>query len=193
MPDGGRIQIGETILSVDTAVETTVELWPEPRFGPLVGTSLPMRELFATLARLAQLETTVLVVGETGTGKELVARAIHDASPRANGPFVIVDFAALPEHLLESRAVRPHAGGVHEGRPGARVGALEAATGGTVFLDEIGELPLGMQPKLLRVLESRTVRRLGETAHRPIDVRFVSATNRDLKAMVNARAFREDL
>ncbi len=151
-----------------------------------------MRELFARLARVARSDATVLIQGETGTGKELAAQAIHDASPRAGEPFVIIDCGALPESLLEAELFG-HAKGAFTGAVEARAGAIEAADGGTVFLDEIGELPLDMQPKLLRVLESRTVRRVGETAQRPVDVRFLSATNRDLRTMVNTGAFREDL
>lgn len=192
VPDGGKIRVGATIITVNASVETSVELWVDDHFGPLVGGSVVMRELFATLARVAPLDSTVLVEGETGTGKELVARAIHDASSRAQKPFVTVDCAALPEQLFEAELFG-HARGAFTGAAGARAGALEAAEGGTVFLDEIGELPLAMQPKLLRALESRSVRRLGETAHRHIDVRFVSATHRDLRSMVNAGAFREDL
>jgi transcriptional regulator with GAF, ATPase, and Fis domain len=151
-----------------------------------------MRELFARVDRLAKSDSTVLVEAETGTGKELVARALHEASARAAGPYVIVDCAALPENLLESELFG-HAKGAFTGAVGARAGAIEAADGGTVFLDEVGELPLAMQPKLLRAIESRQVRRLGETAYRKIDVRFVSATHRDLRTMVNSGAFREDL
>jgi transcriptional regulator with PAS, ATPase and Fis domain len=151
-----------------------------------------MRELFATLARVAPTESSVLVQGETGTGKELVARAIHDRSTRSAGPFIVVDCAALPEALLESELFG-HARGAFTGAIAPREGAIEAGDGGTVFLDEIGEVPLSVQPKLLRVLEARTVRRIGETEHRPVDVRFVAATHRNLRAMVNAGAFREDL
>jgi DNA-binding NtrC family response regulator len=151
-----------------------------------------MRELFATLQRLAQLDSTIVIQGETGTGKELVARALHEASPRARKPFVVVDCGALPEQLLESELFG-HVRGAFTGATTTRAGAIESASGGTVFLDEIGELPLAMQPKLLRALESRTVRRLGESTHRPVDVRFLSATHRDLRSMVNAGAFREDL
>jgi two-component system, NtrC family, response regulator GlrR len=192
VPDSGRIQMGTTVIRVDSAVEMRVDIWPHQRFGSLVGQSIPMRELFAKLDRVAKLESTVLIVGETGTGKELAASAIHERSPRANKPFVVVDCAALPEPLLESELFG-HAKGAFTGATSARVGAIEDAAGGTLFLDEIGELPAGMQPKLLRALESRSIRRLGETAYRPIDVRFVSATHRDLRAMVNAGAFREDL
>jgi len=193
VPDAGRLRLGGVELVVPgPARRQPVELWPQPRFGPLVGPSLAMRELFAQLARVAGSEATVLVQGESGTGKELVARAIHDASPRARNAFVIVDCAALPENLIEAELFG-HARGAFTGAEEARAGAIETAGGGTVFLDEIGELPLAVQPKLLRVLESRQVRRLGETQQRPVDVRFISATNRDLRGMVNEREFREDL
>jgi two-component system, NtrC family, response regulator GlrR len=193
IPDGGQLRVGATDVRVSYAPEPTpVEVWPEPRFGPMVGPSAPMRELFARLARVARSEATVLIEGETGTGKEVAARAIHDASPRAGEPFVIIDCGALPETLLEAELFG-HTRGAFTGAVEARAGAIEAADGGTVFLDEVGEVPLNMQPKLLRVLESRTVRRVGETSHRPVNVRFLSATNRDLRTMVNTRAFREDL
>jgi two-component system response regulator GlrR len=192
-PPGGKVRLGSTVLVVSYDAEpAAVELWSSERFGPLLGRSPAMRELFARLARVAPTDSSVLIHGETGTGKELVARAIHEASPRAGGPFVIVDCAALPENLLEAELFG-HARGAFTGAASARAGAFEEAEGGTVFLDEIGELPLAVQPKLLRVLESRQVRRLGETAHRAVDVRFVSATHRDLRTMVNAGAFREDL
>ncbi|MEO7109789.1 MAG: sigma 54-interacting transcriptional regulator [Polyangiaceae bacterium] len=193
VPERGTIRLGSTVIAVSPAdVETRVELWPDPHFGSMVGSSVAMRELFATIARVAATTSTVLVQGETGTGKELVAHALHDASPRKEAPFVVVDCAALPENLLESELFG-HAKGAFTGASQSREGAFESANGGTLFLDEIGELPLSMQPKLLRVLESKTVRRLGETNHRPIDVRIVSATHRDLRAMVVSGAFREDL
>jgi DNA-binding NtrC family response regulator len=193
VPQGGRLRVGSTDLAVNYgAAPVEIDLWPESRFGALVGSSVTMRELFARLGRIAAVNATVLVQGESGTGKELVARAIHEASPRAAGPFVVVDCAALPASLLESELFG-HARGAFTGAAEARPGAFESAEGGTVFIDEIGELPLEMQPKLLRVLESRSVRRLGETQHRGIDVRFISATNRDLREMVNSGAFREDL
>jgi two-component system response regulator GlrR len=193
VPERGRLRLGALEVAVSYGPQPTpVALWGQARFGPLVGASTPMRELFARLARIAAAEATVLMQGETGTGKELVARALHDASPRAQGPFVIVDCGALPESLLDAELFG-HSRGAFTGATGARPGAFEAAHGGTLFLDEIGELPLPLQPKLLRVLEARTVRRLGENDPRPVDVRFVSATHRDLRTMVNARAFREDL
>ena len=194
VPDKGKIRLGSTELIVDynPTQRRSIEIWPTAGFGKLVGTSVAMRELFATLARVAPMDSSVLVYGETGTGKELVARAIHDASPRASKPFVVVDCAALPENLLDAELFG-HTRGAFTGAHHARAGAIESAEGGTVFLDEIGELPISMQPKLLRVLESRTVRRVGEHTHRNVDVRFLSATHRDLLTMVSAGEFREDL
>jgi len=194
IPDKGKIRLGdiELVADYDPDRKRAVEIWPSDSFGKLVGTSVPMRELFATLARLASMDASVLVHGETGTGKELVARAIHDASPRAKQPFVVVDCAALPETLLDAELFG-HARGAFTGASGSRIGAIETADGGTVFLDEIGDLPISMQPKLLRVLESRTVRRLGEATHRDVDVRFISATHRDLVKMIGTGEFREDL
>jgi transcriptional regulator with GAF, ATPase, and Fis domain len=191
--DGSTIRLGETSLRLGFAPEPgRVSLWPTDRFGPLVGKSNVMRELFLRLNQYAASDAAVLVLGETGSGKELVAHALHERSARAEGPLVVVDCGALPEGLLESELFG-HARGAFTNAVATRVGVLESAQGGTVFLDEIGELPLAMQPKLLRALESKTIRRLGETVVRPIDVRFVAATHRDLHAMVSAGAFREDL
>jgi transcriptional regulator with GAF, ATPase, and Fis domain len=193
VPPGATIRVGSTeIRATRGAIATDVELWPDERFGDMLGRSTVMRELFAALARVAPTDSSVLVQGETGTGKELVARAIHGRSSRGGGPFVVVDCSALPESLLESELFG-HARGAFTGAVAPREGAFEAAEGGTVFLDEIGEVPIAVQPKLLRVLEARTVRRLGEIEHRPVDVRFIAATHRNLRAMVNAGAFRDDL
>ncbi len=194
VPQGGKLRLGSTDFVVDykSGQKRPVEIWPSEVFGRLIGGSVAMRELFATISRIAPMDASTLIQGETGTGKELIARAIHDASPRARHPFVVVDCAALPENLLDAELFG-HTKGAFTGAVGARTGAIESADGGTVFLDEIGELPIAMQPKLLRVLESRTVRRVGESAHRTVDVRFISATHRDLLTMVNAAEFREDL
>lgn len=197
LPGGTRFRVGETELEVSfdevrAAREPSPEAPAKRSFHGLVGQSAVMRALFATLERIAASDAPALVTGETGTGKELVARAIHDASGRSAAPFVVVDCAALPEALLEGELFG-HAKGAFTGAVTARAGAFEAAQGGTIFLDEIGELPPSMQPKLLRALESRTVRRLGETSQRSIDVRFVAATHRDLPSMVTRGSFREDL
>ncbi len=193
VPDGGEVLLGSArIVTRYQQQASAVELWPFERFGPILGRSSAMRELFSRLSRIAGKDSTVMIFGETGTGKELVAQAIHEASPRAKKPFIVVDCAALPESLFESELFG-HAKGAFTGAIADREGAFEAADGGTLFLDEIGELPLAMQPKLLRVLESRTVRPLGQSVHKKVDVRVLSATHRDLRAMVNAGAFREDL
>jgi transcriptional regulator with GAF, ATPase, and Fis domain len=193
LPASARLRFGATVLTVSADTRRAeVDLWPDGSLGDLVGGSPAMRELYATIVRVAASEASVLVQGETGSGKELVARAIHDCSHHADKPFVVVDCAALPEALLEAELFG-HARGAFTGAAAARAGSFEAAEGGTVFLDEIGELPLAVQPKLLRALESRTVRRLGETQHRPIRARFVAATHRDLRRMVNEGRFREDL
>ena len=156
LPDGARIRVGGTDVVLRYPAEASpVELWPKESFGGLIGASTPMRELFAQMSRVAQSDAPALILGETGTGKELVARAIHDASARASGPFVIVDCAALASSLIEGELFG-HARGAFTGAVSARAGSFEAANGGTIFLDEIGELPPALQPKLLRVLESRT-------------------------------------
>lgn len=193
VPPNTTLRLGAIDLTVAYDPEpASVELWEQEGFGPLLGVSAPMRALFARLARVAPTDAAVLVRGETGTGKELIARALHEASPRREGAFVVVDCAALPESLLEAELFG-HARGAFTGAATARSGAFEAAEGGTVFLDEVGELPPSVQPKLLRVLESKQVKRLGETQHRTVDFRFLSATHRDLRRMVNEGAFREDL
>ncbi len=193
VPHAGRIRVGSTELVVSTEADPApIELWPHNSFGPLVGASAVMRELFASLAQVARTDAPVLIQGETGTGKELVARGIHDASARAGGPFVVLDCAALPASLADSDMFG-HSRGSFTGATGSRVGAFEAAEGGTLFLDEIGELPLVLQPKLLRALESGTIRRVGETSHRSLDVRVISATHRHLPRMVAEGHFREDL
>jgi two-component system, NtrC family, response regulator AtoC len=141
---------------------------------------------------MASLDTTVLVQGETGTGKELVARAIHEASPRAERPFVVVDCAALPETLFESELFG-HERGAFTGAVTARRGLLETSAGGTCLLDEIGELTAPLQAKLLRALQERTIRRVGGNEAIPVNVRIVAATNRDLRKLVADGAFRDDL
>jgi transcriptional regulator with GAF, ATPase, and Fis domain len=162
------------------------------RFGQMVGVSVQSCELFSQLTDYAVSSAAVLIEGETGTGKELAAKALHEASPRSRSPFVTIDCGALPENLLESELFG-HVKGAFTGAATTRVGAIEEANRGTVFLDEIGEIPINLQPKLLRVLESRMVRRVGENGYRSVDVRFISATHRDLLKMVSSRDFREDL
>jgi DNA-binding NtrC family response regulator len=170
----------------------TADLPDGASFGALYGVSRPMRRLFALLERVAKSDATVLIEGESGTGKEVIATEIVQRGARADGPLVIVDCGAVAPSLVEAELFG-HARGAFTGAERERTGAFEAAHGGTVFLDEIGELPLEVQPKLLRALEAREVRRLGETATRRVDVRVLAATNRNLEREVNARRFREDL
>lgn len=158
----------------------------------LVGASAGMERVRTLISKVAPTTSTVLILGETGTGKELVARAVHDQSPRAGEPFVAINCGALPESLIESELFG-HRKGAFTGADEHRVGLFEVANGGTIFLDEIGELPKAMQAKLLRVLESREIRRVGENRALNIDVRVVCATHRDLPEMVAAGDFREDL
>ncbi len=158
----------------------------------LVGQSARMREVAELVGKVAPTKTSVLIEGESGTGKELVARAIHEASPRAAGPFVPVNFGAIPETLIEAELFG-HAAGAFTGAARARGGLFEAAHQGTLLLDEVGELPASMQVKLLRVLQERSVRRVGEERERPIDVRILAATNKVLQDMVRQGSFREDL
>ena len=162
------------------------------RFGGVIGASLPMRRLFSLLARVALTDATVLLEGETGTGKEAIALALHHASRRADGPFVVVDCASIPHELIASELFG-HARGSYTGAVSDKQGLIEAATGGTLFLDEIGELPIDLQPQLLRALDKREVRRVGETRPIPVDIRVLAATHRDLRAMVKTGGFREDL
>jgi DNA-binding NtrC family response regulator len=161
-------------------------------FGRLVGRGVAMRRVFSLLERVAPTESTVLLEGETGTGKELAARGLHDASPRADGPFVVFDCSAVAPSLIES-ALFGHVRGAFTGSAGEHPGVFEEAHGGTIFLDEVGELPMELQPKLLRVLEAREVRRLGARGSQPVDVRVVTATNRSLAREVDRGRFREDL
>ena len=161
-------------------------------FGPLKGTSVAMRELFAQLENFARTESTVLINGETGVGKELVAEAIAISSARKDGPLVVVDCSALAPTLVESELFG-HEKGAFTGAAASREGVFERAKGGTVFLDEIGELPLELQPRLLRVLERREVQRLGGKAPVPVDVRILAATHRSLEEEVNKGRFRADL
>jgi two-component system response regulator AtoC len=168
------------------------ELQARQGFESLVGQSPQMVEIYKLVARVASLDTTVLIQGETGTGKELVARAIHRASARADRPFVVVDCAALPEALFESE-LYGHERGAFTGAHIARRGLLETSTGGTCLLDEIGELAPPLQAKLLRTLQDRVIRRVGGNETIPVNVRIVAATNRDLRKLTADGAFRDDL
>src|SRR5207249_1221949 len=151
-----------------------------------------MRQALALVARVAEHNTTVLITGESGTGKEVIARAIHRASPRASKAFVGINCAAIPETLLESELFG-HVRGAFTGASGDKAGLFEQASGGTLLLDEIGELPIGLQAKLLRVLQESEIRRVGDQKTRRVDARVLVATARDLEAEVRAGQFREDL
>lgn len=190
---GATITVGSTTIQISSMTETVdIPLSPQTHFGPLIGCSAQMRQIFDTLRRVAPTNATVLITGESGTGKEVAARAVHEGSKRIAGPFVVVDCGALPGNLIESELFG-HERGAFTGAVISRTGAFEAANGGTLFLDELGELPLEQQTRLLGVLERRTVQRLGSTTTVPIDVRIVAATNRDLRCEVNRGTFREDL
>ncbi len=191
--DGSLLRLGRSTLRV--GLGTSKELLPlsgRTSFGRLVGRSTAMRAVFRTLELAAASDSTILVEGETGTGKELVAESVHQESRRASKPLVVVDCGSIPANLVESELFG-HERGAFTGATGARVGAFEAADGGTLVLDEIGELPLDMQPRLLRALENRTIQRVGSTQRRAVDVRVIACTNRDLRAEVNERRFRSDL
>ncbi len=189
---GMTLVLGKTAIAFLAEDHVDVPLSGRDHFGALLGQSPAMREVYAVLERIAPTEMSVLIGGETGSGKELVARALHDESPRQRGPFVVLDCGALPRELAEA-AILGHKKGTFTGAITDRPGCFEDASGGTLFLDEIGELPLELQPKLLRVLDRREVQRIGESTVRKVDVRVVAATHRDLKAMVSAGSFREDL
>ncbi|MCC6749770.1 MAG: sigma 54-interacting transcriptional regulator [Deltaproteobacteria bacterium] len=172
--------------------EVEVPLHGEDRFGSVLGRSAQMRAIFAQLPAVGASEATVLIEGETGTGKELLAEELHRASPRRTGPFVVVDCGAIPETLIESELFG-HVRGSFTGANADRTGAFELADGGTLFLDEIGELSASAQPKLLRALESRQIKPVGSPKYRSIDARIVCATHRDLRRAINEGGFRPDL
>ncbi|MBP9208354.1 MAG: sigma 54-dependent Fis family transcriptional regulator [Kofleriaceae bacterium] len=169
-----------------------IELSKKDRFDAILGTSAAMREIFAHLEKVAPSDLTVLITGETGTGKEMVARALHNSSPRRKKPFVVLDCGSIPRELIES-TLFGHEKGSFTGAIGQHLGCFEQANGGTIFLDEIGELDIGLQPKLLRVLEQREIKRVGGDRTMKVDVRVLAATNRDLRDEVNRGHFREDL
>ncbi len=188
-----KLRLGKSTLlfaPADDSVEVT--LTTADRFGEAIGGSGPMRELFDVLERVAPTDLTVLIEGETGTGKELLAEAIHHRSRRAAAPFVVVDCGSIPRDLMESELFG-HVKGSFTGAIADKRGLFESAHGGTLFLDELGELDLDLQPKLLRVLERGEIRRVGASTPIPIDVRIVAATHRDILSDVTAGRFRQDL
>ena len=191
--DGMRIELGETVIAVHATGEArSIALSAPGRFGEMVAYSLRMRAVAAELERLARTDTTILLEGETGTGKEVAARAIHGASSRVTGPLVVLDCGAFPHGLLAAELFG-HERGAFTGAEQARVGLFEQAEGGTLFLDEIGEMALDLQPVLLRALETRRTRRVGGQREMAHDVRMLAATNRNLAEEVKAGRFRQDL
>lgn len=194
VPSGTQIRIGATTVRVDARPDRfTVFPDAEPD-GPtgMLGKSLAMREIFALVKQLARTDLPVLITGETGTGKELVARALHECGPRRSKPFQVLDCAAVVPELLRSE-IFGHQKGAFTGADRMAAGILESAAGGTVFLDELGEMDVSVQPNLLRALETRRIQRIGGRAQVAVDFRLVAATNRDLVAMCDRGRFRKDL
>lgn len=193
LAQGVEFQVGTTRMVFCPLQETmSYPLSARESFGRLNGRSVAMRRVFHLAETYARTDAAVMIQGETGTGKELMAEALHAHSPRSTKPFVVIDCGSLAKGVIESELFG-HAKGSFTGAGSERVGAFESAHGGTVFLDEIGELDISLQPKLLRVLEKKEVRRLGANTVRPVDVRIIAATNRNLEREVREGRFREDL
>jgi two-component system response regulator GlrR len=191
--DGALLTLGRTQLRFNVGTRhVEIPLSPRSRFGRLIGHSLPMRAMFAVLEAAAAGHSTVLLQGESGTGKDLAAESLHHESARRDGPLVVVDCGAIPANLLEAELFGFEAG-AFTGATVQRIGAFEAADGGTLLLDEIGELALDLQPVLLRAIDRREIQRIGGSERITADVRIIAATHRDLKAEVNAHRFRSDL
>ena len=191
---GAAFRVGNSTIQLVSTDAVAVPLSPETSFGEVFGAGPVMRELFAHLGRIATMEPrlSVLITGETGTGKELVARALHGRSARRRGRFIAVNCAAIAPLLAESYLFG-HRKGAFSGATEDRPGCFEESSGGTLFLDEIGELPLGLQPKLLRALQEGEICRVGEHRPKKVDVRVISATHCDLRWMVTQNTFRSDL
>ena len=187
------VTFGSTTIAITLATDSIdLPLSASDRFGNAIGTTTLMRHLFAQLERAAASELTVLLEGESGVGKDVLAVAIHGKSPRSEGPFVVADCSAIPSHLIESELFG-HERGAFTGADRTRKGVIEEANGGTLFLDEVGELPLDMQPKLLRMMEQREIRPVGSNTPRAVDVRVIAATNRRLAEAARTGEFRSDL
>ena len=193
LSEGLEYQVGSSKITFES-IQEEIAIQPSPknRFGRMIGQDVKMREIFTIIEKISHTDTTVVIEGETGTGKDVLAQSIHEHSRRAKKPFVVVDCSAIPEHLIESELFG-HEKGSFTGAFITRKGLFEQANGGTIFLDELGELALDLQPKLLRVLETHKVRRVGGMAQTAVDVRVIAATNRKLEDEVKAGRFREDL
>ncbi len=201
----GEVRIGEIIFATASTLRiggTSIQFEPAglekvavsniPAFGPLVGQSEAMRQIFERLGKIAATDLTLLIGGETGSGKELAAKAVHDHSKRAKKPFVVVDCGSIPPTLAEA-TLFGHERGAFTGAIDRHSSPFQEAEGGTIFLDELGELPLDVQPKLLRALSERRVKSVGGSTYKPFDVRVIAATRRDLVRQVNQGVFRSDL
>ncbi|HET7787077.1 MAG TPA: sigma 54-interacting transcriptional regulator [Myxococcales bacterium] len=186
------LELGRQLDELRADKKALLDRIEEQAYGDIIGACDPMRDIFRKIDKVAGTDISVLVTGETGTGKELIAREIHRRSPRRNAPFVAINCGAIPENLLESELFG-HAKGAFTGAVAARPGRFQAASGGTLFLDEIGEMPLPLQVKLLRALQDRAVTRVGENKPEPVDIRIVAATNKDLDEELKSGRFREDL
>ncbi|HTO97231.1 MAG TPA: sigma 54-interacting transcriptional regulator [Myxococcales bacterium] len=186
------VELGRQLDELRADKKALLDRLDQHAYGDIVGACDAMRDIFRKIDKVAGTDISLLVTGETGTGKELIAREIHRRSPRKNGPFVAINCGAIPENLLESELFG-HARGAFTGAVGARPGRFQAANGGTLFLDEIGDMPAGLQVKLLRALQERAVTRVGENKPEAVDIRVVTATNKDLDEEMKAGRFREDL
>jgi transcriptional regulator with PAS, ATPase and Fis domain len=190
---GSTFTLGSTTIEFRPLAERVeVMLSERDRFGKVLGRSVKMREIFHFVEKVASKDVTILLAGETGTGKEVLAESIHEESLRRGAPFVTIDCGSIPEQLVESELFG-HVKGAFTGASSDRLGAFEEADRGTIFLDEIGELPIEQQAKLLRVLEKKEIKRVGENESRKVDVRIIAATNRNLAEEVEAGRFRKDL
>jgi DNA-binding NtrC family response regulator len=187
-----ELTVGQTRITIEPSGKQRVDVGYADRFGELVGSSPKMRRVFGVLEKVAKTPLSILILGETGCGKEVVARSVHLSSERKDGPFVVVDCGSIPQSLAES-LLFGHEKGSFTGATERKKGALAEAHGGTLFLDELGELPIDIQPKLLRALAERQVKRVGGSTFEPIDVRVLAATRRDLAVEMNAGRFRSDL
>lgn len=187
-----KVRLGETEVQIEALKPERVTVPAIPNFGPLVGHCASMRSIFDRLAKVAPTDLTILILGETGTGKELVAQALHGASNRAKKPFIVVDCGSIPPTLAEA-SLFGHERGSFTGAVDRRISPFLEADGGTIFLDELGELPIDVQPKLLRALSERRIKSVGGNTYKEFDARVICATRRDLVREVNSGGFRSDL